>query len=100
MPDPSTDLSAPATPIVTPAYLDKALWLGVLGPVLAIASNKLGINLNAGELVGVMLPIVSYIVMHKWKTGMLQAAQIQGQSAVAALNSTKAAADAIRSVGQ
>ncbi len=75
-----------ADPIVTPFYLDKALWVTVLTPLLAFIASKLGISLDPIVVVGLILPIVSYIVMHKWKTATLQAATIAGAAAVAAVN--------------
>lgn len=67
-------------PVVTPPWLDKALWLAVLTPVCLLLSSKIGIELTAGDVVGLLLPIVSYIVMHKWKTAKLQSAQIAADS--------------------
>lgn len=93
MADSTTDVP----PIVTPAYLDKGLWLVVLTPLLAILSGWLHLSLSAPELVGVVLPVVTYIVMHKWKTATLTAAALQaGATAAAAVTSTSAAANVLR----
>lgn len=73
-------------PIVTPFYLDKALWLTVLGIALPILNAKFGLGLNAEEIIGLLLPIATYVVMHKWKTAKLQAvamASDAGQAAAA-----------------
>lgn len=78
------DSTSTPDPIVTPFYLDKALWVTVLTPLLAFLASKLGISLDPVAIVGLVLPIVAYIVMHKWKTATLQAATIAGAQAVAA----------------
>ncbi len=86
MPDPIA-VAAP-TPIVTPWYLDKALYAKVLLPVItmgtAYLNTKLPIPLDPTTMAvlvgGFCASSVGYIVMHKWKTGMLQAATIATQA--------------------
>ena len=75
----------PNTPNVTPFYLDKALWVAFLAPVLLILNQKFGITLDASVIVGLILPIASYVVMHKWKTATLAAADKAAVAAVAAV---------------
>lgn len=75
------------TPIVTPFYLDKGLWIALLTPVLLFISSRLGLHLDAAEIVGMVLPVVAYVVAHKWKTtvltkqAMLSAASDAGKAA-------------------
>lgn len=59
-------------PIVTPFYLDKGIWAMILGPLFAIINKKFNLGLSAEEVASTMLPLVTYIVMHKWKTKSLQ----------------------------
>ena len=83
-------------PIVTPWYLDKAFWLVILTPVCAILASKLGLNINAADLVGLVLPVVAYVLGHKWKTATLQAAQMAANSAAAQVATQSQAAAALR----
>lgn len=78
-------------PIVTPWYLDKGFLLLFLAPFLGFVSKKFGVNLDAAEILGLVLPVVTYIVMHKWKTAQLAKAQIVGAAAVAKVNTEAAA---------
>lgn len=80
MPDPIVN-NDPAISAVTPFYLDKALWVGVLAPVLLFVNQKFGTALDATSLVALLLPIVAYIIGHKWKSGTIAAAQVAGAAA-------------------
>lgn len=68
---------------VTPFYLDKGLYVAVLTPLFAIINQKWGFTLDPMALVAIMLPIVSYIVGHKWRSGTIAAAQVAAQAAAA-----------------
>lgn len=79
--------TTPLPSVVTPFYLDKGLWVAVLGTLFAFLNAKLDINLRADEIVGMMLPIVSYIVMHKWAATSKAKAYIGAEAGKAASNS-------------
>lgn len=83
MPEPVTAPVAVPLPVVTPFYLDKAVWMAVLAPLLALANQKWGLALDATSLIALVLPVVAYIIMHKWKTATLQVAQAAGAAAAA-----------------
>ncbi len=68
----------------TPFYLDKALWVTFLAPLFAIINKKFGIGLDVAEIVGALLPAVTYVVMHKWKTATLDKADKEAEAAVKA----------------
>lgn len=61
---------------VTPAWLDKGLWVAILAPCLALANQKWGMTLDAGQLAGILIPFAAYIIGHKWKAGTIMAAQV------------------------
>ncbi len=71
-------------PIVTPWYLDKALYVTLLAPLaaslVAILNSKTGLGLDpvivTALIAGVIVTGVGYIAAHKWKTGTMGAAQI------------------------
>jgi hypothetical protein len=73
--------AAPADVSVTPAYLDKGLWVAVLTPILAILNQKFGWALDSVAIVGVMLPLVAFILGHKWKSSNIAVAQVQAAAA-------------------
>ena len=54
-------------PVATPAWLDKSLWLVVLGGLFLILNKVFGTSLDAAEVTGLVLPLVVYIVTSKWK---------------------------------
>jgi hypothetical protein len=74
---------------VTPWYLDKALWVMVFGVLLTPVLKKFGVALNIEEVVGLVLPIVAYVIAHKWKSGSIVVAEIaaKAQTDAAALPS-------------
>lgn len=82
-------------PIVTPFYLDKGIWLAVLTPILLFVSTKLGINLDPATIIGLILPIVAFIVMHKYKTTVLTK-----QAMVAAAEAVPDAASAAKELSK
>lgn len=61
---------------VTPWYQDKALYLAVLTPLCLLLSKKLGLALSAEELAALLMPVVAFIVGHKWKSGTIASAQV------------------------
>jgi hypothetical protein len=69
---------------VTPWYLDKALYLAVLTPVMVWLNQKFGLALDATSIIGLVLPVVVYIVSHKFKAATIAAAQVAAASAAAA----------------
>lgn len=72
------------TPIVTPWYMDKAIYAKLFLPVAVMAcawlNGKLPVPLSPETLSllvgGLCASAVTYIAAHKWKTGTLQRAQI------------------------
>ena len=66
---------------VTPAYLDKGLWVAVLTPLALFLNQKFGLKLDPLEIVALVLPVASYIIGHKWKSGTIAAAQVAAQGA-------------------
>ena len=84
------------TTINTPFFLDKGLWVAVLAFLLPILNSKLGLNLDAESIYGAIVPLIAYIVSHKWKTAMLTKAALAGNAAAAPIDSDAAAVAAIR----
>jgi hypothetical protein len=80
--------AVPTDASVTPFYLDKGLWVAVLAPVLGFLNQKFGLTLDPLVLVGFMLPVVAYILGHKWKSGTIAAAQVVAAQAAAAPQKT------------
>jgi hypothetical protein len=76
--------AAPADVSVTPFYLDKGLWVSVLTPVLLWLNQKFGLALDAATIIGMVLPVVAYVIGHKWKSSNIAVAQVQAASAAAA----------------
>ena len=56
----------------------------VLTPLCALLASKLGITVNAEEVIGLVLPVVVYIVSHKFKTASLQKTAMQAGAAAPA----------------
>jgi hypothetical protein len=75
MADPVPDVS------VTPFYLDKGLWVSVLTPVLLWLNQKFGLALDAATIIGMVLPVVAYVIGHKWKSSAIAVAQVQAAAA-------------------
>lgn len=75
MADPVPDVST------TPFYLDKALYLAVLTPVFVWLNQKFGLALDATSIIGLVLPVVVYIVSHKFKSATISAAQVTAAAA-------------------
>jgi hypothetical protein len=69
------------TQSITPWYLDKSLWLLVTNPLLNILSSKLGISLSPEAFIATLLPVITFIIMHKWKSGKIVIAEIEAMSA-------------------
>lgn len=78
------------TPAInTPFYLDKALWLVVVTPILLLLNSKFGTALDPTTVAGIVVAVVAYIVAHKVKTTVLtntamKLANDAGAAAVAA----------------
>lgn len=53
-------------PVQTPFYLDKALWLAVLTPLILIINAKFGTALDPAVVAGIVISVVTYILAHKW----------------------------------
>lgn len=69
---------------VTPFYMDKGLYVAVLTPVFLFLNQKFGLALDPAVLIGFVLPIVAYIIGHKYKAATIAAAQVTAQAAAAA----------------
>lgn len=76
MSDTQTPDSSSESTAVTPFYLDKALYVLVLGALLPILNAKFGWNLNTEQVAAVLLAVVAYVAGHKWKAGTVRAAEI------------------------
>lgn len=76
-------------PIVTPWYLDKAFWAMLLAPLFLFINAKFGLSLDAVQILALVLPVVAYIVGHKWKTATLQAAVIAAGATAAVAPAAK-----------
>ncbi len=72
-----------AVTVVTPFYLDKAVWAMVLTPIFVLLNAKFGLALDPLAIIGLVLPVVAFILGHKWKTGTLQSAAIAAGAAAA-----------------
>jgi hypothetical protein len=65
----------------TPLYLDKGFLALLLTPILGILNSKFHLSLDASELLAMALPIVAYILGHKWKTTQIVKANIEAGKA-------------------
>lgn len=79
-PEPVTAVT-PIDVSVTPFWLDKGLWVAVLAPILLWLNQKFGLALDAASLVAMVLPVVGYILGHKWKSGVISVAQVTAAAA-------------------
>lgn len=52
--------------VITPFYLDKALYMALVTPLSAFLARRFGVFLDVEEVVGISLPVVAYILGHKW----------------------------------
>jgi hypothetical protein len=64
----------------TPFYLDKGLYVAVLAMILPVLSAKLGIQLDAEKLAGIILSAMTFIVAHKVKSGQVLLAEIRARA--------------------
>lgn len=86
MADPVPDVST------TPWYLDKALYLTVLTPLLTPLvlwlDSKIGVTLDpitvVGTIAGLTVAVVGFVVAHKNKSGNIAVSQIQAAAAAKA----------------
>lgn len=74
-------------PIVTPWYLDKSLWLTIVGFLFTFLNKKIGLNLDANEVVPPLVLLVAYIASSKWK-------QASATKSAALITTTNALIDA------
>lgn len=88
MPDPTPAVNNDPAVAITPFYLDKGLYVAVLTPLALLLNQKFGLALDPIVIVGLVLPIVAYIIGHKYKSATIAAAQVAG--AAAAQDPTKA----------
>lgn len=65
----------------TPPWLDKSLWLAVLGFLLPLLNKKLGLDLSPTEMADAILPLVGFITMSKWKQTRVVEAKTEADSA-------------------
>lgn len=75
---------AVAAPIVTPWYLDRAVWMTLLVPACAMLNARLGLGVDPAVMCSLVLPVAAFIVAHKWKSGLLQKAVIDNAADAAA----------------
>lgn len=71
----------PEAPDITPPWLDKGLWVAVLTPLCALLAAKLGLYIDPVVLAAALLPLALYVLGHKNKTALLQAARINAAAA-------------------
>lgn len=80
----------------TPFYEDKGFWAMLLAPLFAYLNSKFNLSLSAAEIVGLVLPVVAYIVGHKYKSAQVLVAEIQASAAkIAAATPAPSAAAAL-----
>lgn len=53
----------------TAPWLDKSLWLVILGFLLPILNRRFGLGLEPEEVFAALAPIATFIAMSKWKQG-------------------------------
>jgi len=75
----------------TPFWLDKSLWVAILGVLFAALNKKFGLGLDAAEVATILIPVAAYIAGNKWKSATIVKAEIAAASADAG---AKAGADA------
>lgn len=56
---------------ITPWYLDKNLYVTVLGMILPMLSAKLGVQLSADKIAGLVLLVVTFVSAHSWKSAVI-----------------------------
>lgn len=101
MPPPIAVLVPPAPPpvptqSVTPWYEDKALYVMALGVVLPFLSGLLGLQLDPVKVASILVPVVTYIIAHKAKSGAVLVAEIKARATAAPAPTTpQGAADAL-----
>ncbi len=70
----------PDTQSVTPWYEDKGLYVMGLGVLLPFLSKLLGIQLDPEKVAMFLIPVVTYIVSHKLKSGAVLIAEIKARA--------------------
>lgn len=61
----------------TPFYLDKGLYVAILGMFLPVLSAKLGVPLDGNKIATIITFGVTFIVAHKAKSGAVLLAEIK-----------------------
>lgn len=91
------------TPIITPWWQDKGLYVVLLFVVTMICNKvtaKWGVALNPEEIVSFAVVCLGFIGGHKWKSATLQKAEMAGAAASAEVVDLRAAiADLRKKVG-
>jgi hypothetical protein len=65
---------------VTKWYLDKSLYLTVLGILLPLISKWIGFELDTEKVAAILIPVVAYVVAHKVKSGAVLIAEIKAKA--------------------
>ncbi len=86
------------TQSVSPWYLDKAVYAVVFNMLTTVMLQLFHVNLDPVALGSIALSVVTFIVMHKWKSRAIVVAEIQAnaRAVVATIPATPAGtADAL-----
>jgi hypothetical protein len=85
VPPPDVVTGGPGIPTqsVSAWYLDKGLWVMLLGVLLPFISKWLGVTLDPTKVAAYVIPIVAYILAHKAKSGAVLVAEIKARAATA-----------------
>lgn len=75
-----SDATTPPSQSVSPWYTDKALYLTVLSVLLPFVSKLVGFQLDPEKVAMFLVPVVAYIVAHKWKAGTVLVAEIEAKA--------------------
>lgn len=64
----------------TPFYLDKSLYVTVLGFLLPFLGKWVGVELDPVKTAGILLLAVGFVVSHKIKSGSVLVAEIKAKA--------------------
>lgn len=64
-------------------YADKKLYAMVLGVILPFVSKAVGVELDPEKVALFLVPIVTYIVTHGWKSGKVLTEEIRAKAVAA-----------------
>ncbi len=79
----------------TPFYADKSFWLVVAGALLPILSRKLGIQLTAEEIAGLVATVIAFVLGNTWKSAQVTIAEVKAEAAKETAKPAPTPADAL-----